>query len=96
MTEPQGLRLGAGAKGRALAGAAAPPGHSLQKAWLVLLLVVRPELDLALVASELARFVEGDGVGAIEDVIPSLRGERKHRGLSTLKCPHTAAPGPKP
>jgi len=64
-------------------------GHSLQKAWLVLLFVVWPELDLALVASKLAGFVEGDRVGTIENVVASLHGKRSHRrGLGS----HAALP----
>lgn len=41
------------------------PGHSLQKAWLVLLFIVWPKLDLALVASKLTGFVKGDRVGTV-------------------------------
>ena len=64
-------------------------GHSLQKARLVLLLVVRPELDLALVAGKLAGFVKGDRVGTVKDVVASLRGKRRHRcGLGS----HAALP----
>lgn len=59
-------------------------GHSLQEARLVLLLVVRPELDLALVAGKLAGFVKGDRVGTVQDVIASLSGKRRHhRGLGS-------------
>lgn len=54
------------------------PGHSLQKAWLVLLFIVWPELDLALVAGKLAGFVKGDRVGTVKDVIASLNGKRRH------------------
>lgn len=53
-------------------------GHSLQKAWLVLLLVVWPKLDLALVASKLTGFVKGDRVGTVQNVVTSLFGNRRH------------------
>lgn len=38
----------------------------------MLLFIVGPELDLALEACELTGLVEGDGVGAIQDVISCL------------------------
>lgn len=51
--------------------------HSLEEASLVLLLIVGPKLDLALEASKLTGLVEGDRVGAIEDVISCLESTRK-------------------
>lgn len=62
-------------------------GHSLQKARLVFLLVVRPKLDLALVASKLTCFVKRDRVGAVKDVIACLNGKRTHWGLPS-SLPH--------
>lgn len=64
----------------------------------MLLLVVGPKLDLALEASELTGLVEGDGVGAIQDVISCLGSTAEggggcagHRdsppGASTLPLP---------
>ena len=52
-------------------------GHSLEETSLVLLLIVGPKLDLALEASELTGLVEGDRVGAIQDVIPCLQSTAK-------------------
>lgn len=52
-------------------------GHSLQKARLVLLLIVRAKLDLTLEPSKLAGLVEGDRVGAVQNVITSLRERRR-------------------
>lgn len=52
-------------------------GHSLEEASLVLLLIVGPKLDLALEASKLTGLVEGDRVGAIEDVISCLENTRR-------------------
>lgn len=46
--------------------------HSLQETRLVLLLVVGPKLDLALVPGELTGLVEGDGVRAVKDVVSGL------------------------
>lgn len=43
----------------------------------MLLLIVGPELDLALEASELTGLVEGDGVGAVQDVVSCLRSTEK-------------------
>lgn len=43
----------------------------------MLLLIVGPELDLALEASELTGLVEGDGVGAVQDVVSCLGAQRK-------------------
>lgn len=54
------------------------PGHSLQKARLVLLFIVWPKLDLALVASKFTGFVKGDGVGTVQDVVTSLWGNQRH------------------
>lgn len=61
-------------------------GHSLQKAWLVLLFVVWPKLDLALVASKFTGFVKGDRVGTVQDVVTSLRGNRRHCGLGSHRA----------
>lgn len=47
--------------------------HSLQESRLVLLLVVGAKLDLALESGKLAGLVEGDGVGAVQDVITGLQ-----------------------
>lgn len=61
-------------------------GHSLQKAWLVLLFIVWPKLDLALVASKFTGFVKGDRVRTVQDVVTSLHGNKRHCGLGS----HTA------
>lgn len=51
--------------------------HSLKEASLVLLLIVGSKLDLALEASKLTGLVEGDRVGAIQNVISCLEGRGK-------------------
>lgn len=47
----------------------------------MLLLIVGSELDLALEASKLTGLVEGDGVGAIQDVISCLEAHREKQML---------------
>lgn len=74
--------MGAGLLGSQWQGVLGPDrvwdvGHSLEEASLVLLFIVGPKLDLALEASKLTGLVEGDRVGAIEDVISCLESTRK-------------------
>lgn len=62
--------------------------YSLQKPSLVLLLIVRTKLDQTLVPGKLAGFVEGDRVGAIQDVISGLKTEEQdQQGPSALLLP---------
>lgn len=58
--------------------------HSLQESWLVLLLIMRTELDLTLVPRKLAGLVEGDGVRAIQDVVSGLRERGRPLDISCL------------
>lgn len=60
--------------------------HSLEEASLVLLLIVGPKLDLALEASKLTGLVEGDRVGAIEDVISCLEDTWQQVLCVTVGC----------
>lgn len=68
----------------------------------MLLLIVGSELDLALEASKLTGLVEGDGVGAIQDVISCLEAQREetnavwgagapHRTPASLPAAHHPA-----
>lgn len=63
--------------------------YSLKEASLVLLLIVGPKLDLALEASKLTGLVEGDRVGAIQDVISCLdhTGKGSERCMWVKECP---------
>ena len=51
--------------------------HSLEEARFVLVLNVRSKLDLGLDPGEQTGLVEGDGVRAVQDVVPGL--EHKYR-----------------
>lgn len=52
---------------------------SLQKSSLVLLLIVRTKLDLTLIPGKLAGLVEGDRVGAVQDVVSGLETDEQHQ-----------------
>lgn len=54
----------------------------------MLLLIVGPELDLALEASELTGLVEGDGMGAVQDVISCLGSTEETNAVWGAGAPH--------
>ena len=56
--------------------------HSLQESRFVLVLDVRSELDLGLDASEQTRLIEGDGVRAVQDVVPGLEHTEHHQSIN--------------
>lgn len=68
----------------------------------MLLLIVGPELDLALEASELTGLVEGDGVGAVQDVVSCLGAEKGDKrpagsgGAPPCPCLSPCRPPPGP
>lgn len=57
----------------------------------MLLLIVGPKLDLALEASKLTGLVEGDRVGAIEDVISCLEDTWQQVLCVGVGCPRSAS-----
>jgi hypothetical protein len=61
-------------------------GHLLQESRLVFVLHVRSKLNLGLKSTKLAGFLEGDRMGAIQDVIPSLKHTRKEKHQGPGEC----------